>query len=300
MAAPRIAAFPKCYIEDIVSGRMDLLDWIDGAVALEPEGLELYAGFLHDRSAPALKAVRQRAEGHGLPIPMLCYSPDFTQPDPDARQREVAEQIEMIRVTAELGGTFCRTLSGQRRDGLAVDDGVDMVVSCIEQCLPEAERCGVCVVMENHYKDGFWQFPEFAQQMDVFLKVIGRIDSPRFGVQYDPSNAIVAGDDPLELLARVKHRVLTMHASDRYLLPGHSLEELKEAEGQTGYADILQHGVTGKGMNDYEAIFTTLREVDFDGWISIEDGMNGMDEMRESIDFLKAMREKHFGGGRSA
>ena len=56
--------------------------------------------------------------------------------------------------------------------------------------------------------------------MDVFCDLVDRIDSPHFGVNYDPSNAILAGDDPLELLRRVKHRVVTMHASDRYLAEG--------------------------------------------------------------------------------
>ncbi|MBM4081967.1 MAG: sugar phosphate isomerase/epimerase, partial [Planctomycetes bacterium] len=46
-----------------------------------------------------------------------------------------------------------------------------------------------------------------------------------------------------------------MAESDRYLAPGHSLDELKAADGQTGYADILKHGVTGQGLNDYAAIF---------------------------------------------
>ncbi len=41
-----------------------------------------------------------------------------------------------------------------------------------------------------------------------------------FGVQYDPSNAIVAGDDPIELLRHVADRVVSMHASDRYLADG--------------------------------------------------------------------------------
>lgn len=104
MTGPRIAAFPKCYIEDIVSERMSLFEWIGCSVELEPEGLELYAGFLPDRTPATLKAVRRRAESHGLLIPIMCYSPDFTQPDPEARQREVKNQIEMIRATAELGG----------------------------------------------------------------------------------------------------------------------------------------------------------------------------------------------------
>ena len=51
--------------------------------------------------------------------------------------------------------------------------------------------------MENHYKDNYWQYPEFAQKMDVFVEIVEQIDSPWFGVNYDPSNTILAGEDPL-------------------------------------------------------------------------------------------------------
>src|SRR2546429_1243331 len=32
--------------------------------------------------------------------------------------------------------------------------------------------------MENHYKDGYWLYPEFAQDTEIFLEIIGQIDSP--------------------------------------------------------------------------------------------------------------------------
>jgi sugar phosphate isomerase/epimerase len=62
----------------------------------------------------------------------------------------------------------------------------------------------VTLIIENHYKDDFWNYPEFAQRMDVFCDLVARINHPCFGVNYDPSNAFLAGDDPLELLERVK------------------------------------------------------------------------------------------------
>ena len=84
-----------------------------------------------------------------------------------------------------------------------------------------AREHDVVLGLENHYKDGFWKYPEFAQKKDVFLELLDAIpDRDHFGVQYDPSNAIVAGDDPIELLRAVADRVVSMHASDRYLAEG--------------------------------------------------------------------------------
>jgi sugar phosphate isomerase/epimerase len=61
-----------------------------------------------------------------------------------------------------------------------------------------------------------------------------------------------------------------------------------------GYASRLAHGVIGKGLNDYDRIFSTLNSVGFSSWISIEDGMNGMEELRESARFLKMKIDQHF------
>jgi sugar phosphate isomerase/epimerase len=56
----------------------------------------------------------------------------------------------------------------------------------------------------------------------------------------------------------------------------------------------LKHGETGQGMNDYDAIFRILRSVNFTGWISVEDGMNGLDEIRRSVEFLKSKRGQYY------
>jgi len=235
-----------------------------------------------------LAEVRQMAESRGLAIPMMCYSPDFTKPEKSGRDEEVDKQKAVIRATAMLGGKFCRVLSGQRRTEVSVEQGVGWVVECIQACLPTAQECGIELVIENHYKDGYWTYPEFAQKMEVFLAIVERIDSPIFGVQFDPSNTTMAGEDPVELLKNVAPRVKTMHASDRRLAPGATLEDLKASDGTAGYSTLLLHGVTGQGLNDYDSIFRVLKSANFDGWISIEDGMNGFDELMESAMYLRA------------
>lgn len=290
MPRPRvqIAAFPKCYMDQLCIHRtMTLFDWIEAATSLGVDGLEMYAGFFLSFDEPYLRQVRSALESRGFAMPMFCYSPDFTHPDPEYRRREVEKQRQMIAVTAFLGGDSCRVLSGQRRPEVSLAQGLGYVQEAIESLLPFAEQQGVHLVIENHYKDNYWVYPEFAQKQDVFCALVESIRSPWFGVQYDPSNAILAGDNPIELLQKVKHRVLTMHASDRFLLPGHTLDELRTVENVTGYAAILSHGVVGRGLNDYNAIFSILAEVGYRGWISIEDGMNGLDEIRQSADFLR-------------
>ena len=294
---PKLAAFPKAFMRPLCKdGTMTLREWVDLAAPLGLDGLEYYSGMLELADPARWADARRTVEERGLVIPMLCCSPDFSHPDVEFRRVEIEKEKHWIRMAAALGAGFCRVLSGQRRPELTRAHGVELVAQSIEACLPEAERCGVTLIIENHYKDDFWSYPEFAQKMDVFCELVERVQHPRFGVNYDPSNAFLAGDDPLELLQRVKHRVVTMHASDRTLIEG-TLEDLRREEGGAeGYVKRLRHGEIGKGLNDYDAILGTLRGVGFDGWISIEDGVDGMAQLQASVAFVRAKMRQYWGG----
>ncbi len=89
----KLAAFPKA--------------WLDA--------LEFYAGFLDLRDPSRRAEYRRRVEDQGRSIPMLCCSPDFTHPDPAFRAQQIDQEKRWIELTQQLGGQFCRILSGQRR-----------------------------------------------------------------------------------------------------------------------------------------------------------------------------------------
>ena len=291
---PKLAAFPKGFIKQLVAGQMSIYEWIKLADGLRVDGLEFYNNFADVKDPANWPKIRRAVEDTGMVIPMMCASPDFTIPDAALRKKEVEHEIKAIEMSAALGAKYCRVLSGQRRKDITKEEGMGYVVDSINACIPAAKDLGITLIIENHYKDDFWTEPEFAQMMDVFVDLVSRIDSPYFGVNFDPSNAIAAGEEPLELLEKVKHKVVTMHASDRYLANG-TIEDLRKAEGGTaGYVSFFKHGVIGKGLNDYDAIFKTLKDVGFDSWISIEDGVDGMEQMHESADFLREKIKKYW------
>jgi len=290
-----LAAFPKCFMDELCIKRsMTIFEWIDMARTLDIEGIELYNGFLESFDIGYLQRVRDAIEGAGLKAPMFCYSPNFTEPDPLRRAKEVEAEKRIMQVATYFGARTCRVLSGQRYPEVSRQDGVRWVVEAIRSLLPKAEELGLILAIENHYKDNYWKYPEFAQRSDVFLEIVDQIRSPWFGVNYDPSNALIAGEDPIELLQAVKHRLVSMHASDRYLAGG-TLGDLKRVEDSIGYASILKHGIIGRGMIEYDRVFEILQSVNFNGWISIEDGTSGLDDIRESAIFLRR-KIKEYGG----
>ena len=291
---PKLATFPKAELEALVDGSMRLSDYLAFASGLDVDGVELYPLIVDLEDPGTWNNYRHACNEMGLEIPMLCCSPDFTHPDPAFRAQEIEKEKRWIEMSNALGARFCRVLSGQRRPEVSREEGIELAATSIQACLPFAAEHGVTLVLENHYKDGFWDYPEFAQPMDIFCDLVEAVgEHPSFGVNYDPSNTLLAGEDPLELLARVKDRVVTMHASDRYLKHG-TLEDLAREEGVTGYAERLAHGEIGQGMNDYDAIFAILNSTGFDGWISIEDGVDGPEQLERSVTFLRTKMMEHF------
>ena len=279
-ARPRLAAFPKGFFERMAARQMTILEWIDLAGTLDLDGIELHPAFFDDFSTATLTWIRRQAARHGLVVPMLCHSPDFTQPDAIDRAAEVARTADMLRATAELGGQYCRVLSGQARPGIDPDEALGWVIDALTVLEPLAREAGVTMCLENHYKDNLWTAPEFAQSHARYLAILDAVDSPWLAAQFDPSNAIIAGEDQYVLLERILPRLATVHASDRYI---------ESAPGEDG---SLVHGVVGRGLNDYDRILGALAGAGFAGWISIEDGegptiAEGMDNLRQSVAFLR-------------
>ena len=81
-------------------------------------------------------------------------------------------------------------------------------------------------------------------------------------------------------------------------MEGGTLEDLRrmETQAQTGYAHILKHGVIGRGLNDYDRIFSILKGGGFNGWISIEDGPDpktGVEDIAQSAVFLRQKMQQY-------
>jgi hypothetical protein len=139
-----LAAFPKCYLDDIIVHKsMTILEWIELAASLGVDGLEMHTLFFEAMDEVELERVKTACRQHRLDLPMMCFSPDFTHPDPDRRQEELKKQKRAIDLTVRMGGRFCRTLTGQDRPGLDRQQAIRWCVEMIRQAVEYAGERGI-------------------------------------------------------------------------------------------------------------------------------------------------------------
>ena len=119
---PKLAAFPKGFIKQLVSGQMSIYEWIKLGDELNVDGLEFYNNFADVKDRANWPKVRKAVEDTGMVIPMMCASPDFTIPDAALRKKEVEHEIKAIEMSAALGAKYCRVLSGQRRKDITREE----------------------------------------------------------------------------------------------------------------------------------------------------------------------------------
>src|ERR1700748_1318235 len=96
----RISVFPKAYIQPIAVDRtMTVFEWIEAARSLPADGLEMHSVFFGDPSRDGISRVGDALAAADFEMPMLCASPDFTNPDADKRAREFDLEVQMIAIT---------------------------------------------------------------------------------------------------------------------------------------------------------------------------------------------------------
>ena len=75
------------------------------------------------------------------------------------------------------------------------------------------------------------------------------------------------------------------------MAPSRTLPKRRELQATPSVSHTVK---IGQGMNDYDAIFSVLSGAGFDGWISIEDGVDGPEQLERSVAFLRRKIKEHF------
>lgn len=227
---------------------------IEEAAKLDLDGIEILHRQMESETSAYLQKLKRHAFVHGLDLYALSIHQSFVSPEAETRQKDINHTIHCLRLAHELGIPSIRLNSGRwntiksfdelmKTEGKepalpdhTEDDAFDWVIASIEKCLPDAEKYGVILGLENH-----WGLTCTAEGVN---RIVSAIDSEWLKVTMDCGNFLT---DPYDKLAQIAPEAVLVHAKTYY------------GGGEWYTLDL-----------DYTKIGEILRDVEFQGYISIE------------------------------
>lgn len=230
----------------------------------------------YDISAEKRAEVRKQAEDAGLePIGLhwlLAFTEGYylTSPDADVRKRTADYLGELARLCRDLGGDIMVLGSPAQRnllDGVTYEQAMEYAADILRGAAPTLEDCGVVLAVEPlSPQDG-----NFLLTADDGVQVVKMVDSPACRLHLDVK-AMSSEQKPIvDIIRENAEYMVHFHANDANL--------------------------RGPGMGDIDfvPILQTLKDINYDGWVSVEvfDYDPGVEALAtESIQNLRACLEK--------
>ncbi len=231
----RLSCCAYSFRQALTSGRMTLPDFLSACRDMGCEGAELTAYYFPTTERAYLNDLKRHAHREGVAFSGTAIRSEFTHPDEDKRQADIARTKEWLAHSVVLGAPTLRVFAGYVHKGQTEEEAVNNVVSCLQECAAEAEAQGVLLALENH--------GGITATAEGTLRLFTGVNSPWLGLNLDFGN--FAGDVYAQFAACAPHAVAT-HA-------------------KPGYREAGAHVPV-----DYARVRALLDAAQYRGWIAIE------------------------------
>lgn len=244
--------------------RNTLEEAIDTIARIGYAGVEIMADVPHayppDMPPARLASLRAQLARHPIALSNVnaftlfalgdTYHPTWIEDDPALRRQRIDHTRAVIALAAALDGPSAgRTISlepgGPLVPGLPRAVALDRYEAALRELLPLAQQHHLTLTIEP--EPGL--LIQYARECVEFLE---RISHPNLKMNCDLGHFYCVEEDPADVLRRCAPWIAHIH-----------LEDISENR-------IHQHRVPGDGDMDFDAIFHAIRDIGYDGWITIE------------------------------
>jgi sugar phosphate isomerase/epimerase len=285
----KISVTPISLSKTFREGGMNLKSFIDYCSEQKLDGVDIldtkcypwcWAGY-----EGKTKEIRALLDGSGLKLAAYATGNNFAKTDKAEFAGEVEKVKNALREASELNAPLLRIFGGYMSESGGADNidyanGFELVIKGIEQCLPEAEKAGVPLALENHGR-----LPGHSYEIE---KLIRRFDSPYLRVMFDCANFMAHNMDEPEnpLMAWKRVGRFAIHAHVKDFGPAVNVEGAR-----------VQGYVAGKGDVPLRQLAALMEEDGFTGYCSLEYEASRMspelDGVPESLAYLRRIRAIH-------
>lgn len=223
------------------------------------EGVELNApGFDVEEAVEAAKASGLIIDGT---VNADHWKVRHSDPDPDVRAEALKSLRDGLEATAQVGADTLLLVPAHGKDG-SFDEVYERSMANIRQALPDAERLGVKILIENVWNHFLYEHDGGRDQSaEPLAGYIDAFESPWVGVQFDIGNHWKYGD-PAQWIRTLGDRIKKLD------IKGFSRKDdsfTKITEGDLPWGSVRE----------------ALGEIGYTGWVAAEVGGGGQERLAE-------------------
>ena len=198
----------------------------------------------------------------------------YPMSSPEGQYRGIGYTIRTIQFASAIGCPCVDTTDGGRKpEGYTDEEVMVLMKQYYRVVLDWAQRYDTIINVEPH--------GPYTTDPDTMEQILSFFDSPYLMMNFDTGNTFIAGQDPVKFLRRFRDKVSHCHIKD-------VSEELAKAVlgGQTGIASSVVGIGEGVNAENIAGCIELLKEIDFDGVLSIEcEAAPG--KVEQSIEWLR-------------
>jgi sugar phosphate isomerase/epimerase len=170
------------YREALMHGKMTLEDFIQKAVELKIDAVDMTVYYLKSTDPGYLENLRHLAYKNAVAFSGAACGSSMVQADA-AKREDVLHQIKSwIDVTDRLGASHLRVFAGKLPEGATMQEATEWVVEGMKAACDYAAPKGIMLGLEDH--------SGVSQSADVCLEIMHRVNSPYAGINLDITHFI--------------------------------------------------------------------------------------------------------------
>ena len=267
-------------------------------VACWPQGKaeRRYAGVSHinvdELDDAKAKYILDYCASRGVEISSLAFYPNTMDRDLVKRQTNIDHLKKVIDASHKLGVGMVTTFIG-RDQHKSVEENIELFKEIWPGIIAYAADKDVKVAVENcPMLFGEDQWPGGQNLMTtpvIWRKLFAIIDSPYFGLNYDPSHFVWQQIDYIAPLYEFKDKIFHVHYKDIKMYP----DRLKECGVMAYPLDYMSPKLPGLGDVDWGKYVSALTDIGYEGPTCIEIEDKAFENSKERILDSIALSKKY-------
>ena len=218
----------------------------------------------------------------GVEISSLAFYPNTMDPDLVKRQANIDHLKKVIDASNKLGVNMVTTFIG-RDQYKSVEENIEIFKTIWPDIIAYAQERKVRVGIENcpmlFGKDQWPGGQNLMTTPKIWRELFAIIDSPYFGLNYDPSHFVWQQIDYIAPLYEFKDKIFHVHYKDIKMYP----DRLRECGTMAYPLDYMSPKLPGLGDVDWGKYVSALTDIGYEGPTCIEVEDKAFESSKERI-----------------